>query len=401
MLCCLKPGCGRPRHVHAATGIVHDYCGRTHAQEHLGAANVRAPHGICHSCALPGCSRPVFYDADEDRVHDYCSWSCAQDGYTQANTRRNRKRSRAESVPVGNCSYPGCERPRWVDEATHVTHDFCGRSCAKRARKEGLEPVAEDDSEHVEKVWRGRDGEPAYRIALLKQSHRKFDSVQEQFLQSWQHTAEKPTLVSIMQVRNTKLIFDEYKKYGARLDELANSRTANEQRRFHGTSLAAGCKFGIDPEQRPCTEASCALCNICASGFDLGRAGSGPNRSVRSLRYGEGLYFSKIASKSDTYANGSEREEKDRAYRMIFLCKVSLGDSFDTKEEQLTADQLDKVVAVRAQGGDKDSITGLSTADGGKLNFEENVVYTSKAAIPSYLIVYNPPRSSAPPQQVI
>ena len=42
-------------------------------------------------------------------------------------------------------------------------------------------------------------------------------------------------------------------------------------------------------------------------------------------------------------------------------------------------------------GGGADSVVGLSVADGGKINYEETVVYRNEAAIPSYLIVYRLP----------
>ena len=39
----------------------------------------------------------------------------------------------------------------------------------------------------------------------------------------------------------------------------------------------------------------------------------------------------------------------------------------------------------------KNSLVGLVISQGGQLNYDEMVVYDSKAAIPSYLIVYKCP----------
>ena len=42
----------------------------------------------------------------------------------------------------------------------------------------------------------------------------------------------------VLQVRNPASVYSEYEGYVGRV--------GNEQRRFHGTSLAPGCAFGID-----------------------------------------------------------------------------------------------------------------------------------------------------------
>ena len=55
----------------------------------------------------------------------------------------------------------------------------------------------------------------------------------------------------------------------------------------------------------------------------------------------------------------------------------------ETRESHLEQDQVN---FHRASG--YDSVRGLAKAEGGDLNFEENVVYDAAAAVPSYLIVY-------------
>ena len=74
-----------------------------------------------------------------------------------------------------------------------------------------------------------------------------------------------------------------------------------------------------------------------------------------------------------------------------FLCKVALGASLCTRLDRLDERQVDGEIRGRGRGGQFDSVTGLTTADGGALNFEENVTYSEAAAIPSYLIVYKMP----------
>ena len=61
---CALLGCARP------VWPPRDYCGRTHAQEALGA--IAPPHGSCHVCRLSGCDAPVAFDVASGRVHDYC-----------------------------------------------------------------------------------------------------------------------------------------------------------------------------------------------------------------------------------------------------------------------------------------------------------------------------------------
>jgi hypothetical protein len=48
-------------------------------------------------------------------------------------------------------------------------------------------------------------------------------------------------------------------------------------------------------------------------------------------------------------------------------------------------------IKARGEGGEYDSVLGLATADGGRLRYEEIVLYDERAAIPSYLIVYEVP----------
>ena len=77
--------------------------------------------------------------------------------------------------------------------------------------------------------------------------------------------------------------------------------------------------------------------------------------------------------------------------RLMFLCKVALGKQMRTAAERLDEAVVSSNLAARAQGGEYDSVLGLTRQDVGMLNYEENVVYSDAAAIPSYLIVYSLP----------
>jgi len=197
----------------------------------------------------------------------------------------------------------------------------------------GLSAVPAELVGKVSRVWRGRAGPSPYTLSVLTTSHEKYASVVFQFERSWEHEGPKPRVTKILQVRNAEQVFARYSNY--KLDLEANGVSADEARRFHGTTMSQDCSFAIDPNQPPCQNGACAVCSICANSFDLTRAGKGPNAgtaaaaALRGLRYGRGLYFSKVSSKSDSYASGSERAGQGSTAaarpRVMFLCKVALG----------------------------------------------------------------------------
>ena len=68
--------------------------------------------------------------------------------------------------------------------------------------------------------------------------------------------------------------------------------------------------------------------------------------------------------------------------------QVAVGNEYRTTEDNLNEGAVSQHIAARGQGGQHHSTVGLTTQDGGRLNYEETVVYEGRAAIPSYLIVY-------------
>ena len=224
--------------------------------------------------------------------------------------------------------------------------------------------------------------EGPYSISLLTTAHPKYAGVKQQFLDSWVHPGPKPSVRSILQVRNSPAKFGEYESYSAGLSQ------SNEVRRFHGTSMK--CNFGIDRRSAPCDDDGCAVCTICQASFKLDHSGGGPLTGAWGgrLRYGRGLYFSKASSKSNDYAAESERVGGGARMRCVFLCKVALGRAFKTPRDGLDDADIDLALKVRGHGGAHDSLVGLTAAEGGALNYDETVVYSERAAIPSYLIVY-------------
>ena len=163
-------------------------------------------------------------------------------------------------------------------------------------------------------------------------------------------------------------------------------------------------RFGVDQAANPCDSASCRICSICSGSFDINRAGSGRLTSTAAggvLRYGRGVYFSSVSSKSDDYAGSSVASaavSEPGTPRCMFMCKVAAGRTFrapsDSMEEAaalaaMAQHRCHSILCEPASGGE-----GAVVMNGGglfrNLNYDELVVYNEAAAIPSYLIVYLP-----------
>jgi hypothetical protein len=100
------------------TGMAHDYCGRSHAQQ--ATDSIAAPHGGCHVCQLEGCDEPVFYEESIDRVHEYCSRFHADQALAQGDRAPSNRSTQGVSGAM-QCSLPGCSALRWTDPGTATT----------------------------------------------------------------------------------------------------------------------------------------------------------------------------------------------------------------------------------------------------------------------------------------
>ena len=237
---CALRGCTKDVHVDAGTGIAHDYCGRSHAQEAQGA--IRAPHGVCHTCQLPGCHESIHYEADIGRVHEYCCRSHAQEAQARGLVPPSNRQRQGQGTPHNRCSLPGCSAPRYVDPSTGSEHDFCGRTHAREATVPAALPATQqtvapdlapapapacpapapephfrpDTSQArgllpstaagvapagVDRVWSGRAGEKAYVLSVLTNAHPKYEGVKQQFRDAWRHPSPVPAVMRVLQVR--------------------------------------------------------------------------------------------------------------------------------------------------------------------------------------------------------
>lgn len=393
---CALPNCHNARHRDAVTGIEHDFCGRSHAAEYarLNGQQLPAPHGICHVCKLPECNEEVFYDSSDERVHEFCCKTHALEAIDRGlHPPSNRPKQMGGRLHASQqCALPGCTAPKFHDPDTGEVRDYCGRSHARLASQRGTQPppAALGTPDWFERTWKGTRGSGDYELATLTRAHPKYERIKQQFCASWDQRSSgpTPTVLRVLQVRNPQDVFERYEGYKRQL--ASASRPVREERRFHATSMA--CDFGITQSQAPCVDPSCAVCSIAQTAFKLDRAGGGPLMpNLGFLRYGAGLYFSKTSSKSHAYGGGSERRRGpggSEAHRVMFLCKVALGEALRTASDRLDEAQINTEVRARGGGGAYDSVVGLTTAEGGSLNYEESVVYSEAAAIPSYLIVY-------------
>ena len=230
----------------------------------------------------------------------------------------------------------------------------------------------------IDRVYLGASGDHAYHHLTRQDAAR--EHVKARFLAHWGKDVsgapgycERPRVERIFRIEPSPVLLERHERYARAVE--------NRRERFHGTS--AKCSFGIDLNAWPCPDPECALCSIAGRGFLLVHCGTGPNANraafAAGLRYGPGLYFSATSGKSHDYATGSERVRGGRRWRTMFMASVAAGRAHCTLESELDVS--------RPPAG-FDSIVGETTAKGGKLNYDELVVYVEDAALPQYLIVY-------------
>ncbi|EGC29757.1 hypothetical protein DICPUDRAFT_158622 [Dictyostelium purpureum] len=139
----------------------------------------------------------------------------------------------------------------------------------------------------------------------------------------------------------------------------------NEKRRFHGTKIQ--CSLGINGNTNICTSSTCAVCRIIETSFIL------PVHSNKShfLRFGPGIYFSSVSSKSNDYTNVLNGNK----YMFLANVLVGKGEKYANNNQNITS-----------PNPGYDSVLGET---GFALNHDELIVYNIDQAKPSYLIIYS------------
>ena len=388
---CAFSSCNKEVYYDYRTNTAHDYCGRTCAKKN--GEQLDQPHGNCHQCKLQGCSETVAFDEQNDRAHDFCGYShyeaAVQSGQWKVADRRPRKkhkhRSSSSSSSGGSgstCKLFGCSAPVWTDNTNNQEYDYCSRTHANRAAERGELPPSDTG---YARSFSGNSGSGMgdWSLNLLKSSHPKYANVRDQFLNQWAKADPAQSAVQVVRIYQIKNPQQVYNSFLHCVEQRGENTVV---RRFHGTGVE--CQVGVDPNAGPCDSATCPLCNICRVGFSLdfvNRRVGGPLGAW--LRYGPGLYFSKCSGKSNDYNSTSVVQKGPRGaqsvpHRSMFLCKVALGRNRIEYEDDMG---LTKII-LNGQGFD--SISG-KVGQQGSLNFPEDVVFDSCAAIPSYMIVYS------------
>ena len=227
------------------------------------------------------------------------------------------------------CGFPGCNLPI-------RNHGFCSPAHQERAIEKRI--VTAQGNNGVQHVLVGDNG--AFTAHLLRKDHPQFDPIKLMFLTNWTKPGlAQPIVERIFYIHVHPDLRNRF--------EDAAKRGGNVQRHFHGTQQAPTCTFAVSAHQAPCSEATCNVCSIVRSSFNFAQVGRGSggsawsSRGTNNLRYGPGLYFSPVSSKSHDYNNDSEKTKNTgaggaaRNWRCMFVVDVAVGKAHVTKKGQL------------------------------------------------------------------
>ncbi|KAJ5631675.1 uncharacterized protein N7484_011775 [Penicillium longicatenatum] len=178
-------------------------------------------------------------------------------------------------------------------------------------------------------------------LIRLEKSARFHQQVSHMFNSEWKHPNTRAELVSICVIKNTK--------------------DPKLELRFHGTQRA--CSIGSSSLE-PCDNDECYLCSILENGFSLEYA-------KPTSMFGSGIYSTVVSSKANIYAKNHGVNSKKH---VLILCGIDPG----------------KVKTTKGAGdpGLCDSVEGLTRADGGRLVYQESVMYDEARIKPIGLVVY-------------
>jgi len=352
---------------------MHPFCSKRCAAKAAGAVNgnsvstAGAP-GNCDFCH----NRPRYFDGTQ--THPFCSKACAKNAMVAAKTSQ-RKSSSANRKVATLCQAPGCQNPQHINangtstgycSVAHKTlaetvclicrqvaklnnSHFCGRICADQAEKMGC------------------------AILEVPSGHTTFLSVSDQFKASWRHKGTRsPTVRRVYKILATQASLSNYNAYRAAVEargqfESAGMSSGNENRRWHGTRRE--CNFGDKGQTQFCSSASCSLCCIVRTSFDLSLFG----KKTGWGRFGKGIYTSSTSSKSNDYSHN----DCTSTLKAILLNKVVVGKGYKMIQDN---------TSLTAPPPGYDSVLAEK---GGSLNYDELVVYTNDAIRPSFLVMYD------------
>ncbi|KAF9327296.1 hypothetical protein BG006_009360 [Podila minutissima] len=220
-----------------------------------------------------------------------------------------------------------------------------------------------------------------------------FKRAVDHFHANWtKNNATQVTVESVLEVTS-----NQHAKFEAYKATIASRKPGYEAERtlYHGTYSCQG-KYHYDLQdgatnhkvlQQLCYKNDCATCGILAHGFDLSRSGQGS--LVRGQdriwqRFGHGIYFSPNSSKCHFYSktgNTGYHPTTKKNFGTMVVAKVVLGSPHHPQR----AGKAEEAWTVPPGGHD----SVVSRAGDGIVAYEENVVYTPAACLPTAVITYS------------
>ena len=140
------------------------------------------------------------------------------------------------------CSLLGCAKQVFVDPATMLEFDFCGRTHAIKANERKIVP---SKNPTVEVAFAG-DG---WEIHLLQRKNEQYGTIKNMFIKQWGKPS-RPSLLRIYEIKVPDVIGIRFGEYSA--------EHQNVSRLFHGTTMSQNCLMGIDQHAAPCS-----FCHYC------------------------------------------------------------------------------------------------------------------------------------------
>lgn len=208
-------------------------------------------------------------------------------------------------------------------------------------------------------------------IIEIPESHKEFEDVSEQFDRQWRHKVAKKKVKKVYFVildRQQMANYNAHKEKVESNNHTSASRQMVEMKMWHGTARI--CLLGNPGNTQLCEDAGCGVCGIIESSFDLGLY----KGTTGWGRFGRAIYSSATSSKAATYS----KSPRVSTLNAMLLATVVVGNP-----EILYQDSPDRTQPSPGY----DSVLG-KPGGGGRLNYDECVVYTNDAIRPAYLVMY-------------
>ncbi|KAF9790465.1 ADP-ribosylation [Thelephora terrestris] len=337
--------CGvEPQYYDQMTGMLHPFCGKMCASRSAEVATA-----VCDYCRR----------YPRSGSHPFCGWTCAV---------------AAKQMRLGPCSLTGC-----TQEATMYPIGSYWNYCSARHEELALRGcISCRTVPYIGDYFPLCDRCDSYLVARgpsllpVPQDHTTYWAVADQFTAAWAHPIEdkRPEVRMVYRIIPASSVWDKYWAHRDMLEEkgkfhVQGKYPGNERLLWHGTVRA--CSLGEPGQNVFCTSLDCSICSIARGSFDITSA-----RTSRFQRFGPGIYTSSKSSKSDHYA----KNRIASPWKAMLLNNVLAGSEYTTMFD---------ATHLKGPPLGYDSVHGKP---GGKLNYDELVVYTDHAIRPAYLVMY-------------